>query len=91
MGVGVLAELVRDSPSVVKLTGAGVSTASGMPDLRRPGTGLWERVDPTEVAGGPDPACDGRPVGRAGTPGRRPRHGRHPERTFRGCRRPDHR
>jgi NAD-dependent protein deacetylase/lipoamidase len=33
----------------VALTGAGVSTASGIPDFRSAG-GLWERVDPMEVA-----------------------------------------
>ena len=32
------------------LTGAGVSVPSGIPDFRTPGTGLWERVDPMEVA-----------------------------------------
>ena len=30
---------------MVALTGAGVSTASGLPDFRSPG-GLWERLDP---------------------------------------------
>ena len=45
-----LAELVRGVRSVVALTGAGISTPSGIPDFRSPGTGLWERVDPMQVA-----------------------------------------
>jgi NAD-dependent deacetylase len=45
-----LAELVRGADSVVALTGAGISVPSGIPDFRSPGTGLWERVDPMEVA-----------------------------------------
>jgi NAD-dependent deacetylase len=45
-----LAELIRAAGSVVALTGAGVSVPSGIPDFRSPGTGLWERVDPMEVA-----------------------------------------
>ena len=32
------------------LTGAGVSVPSGIPDFRTPGTGLWAKVDPMEVA-----------------------------------------
>ncbi len=45
-----LAELVRGARSVVALTGAGISVPSGIPDFRTPRTGLWERVNPMEVA-----------------------------------------
>jgi NAD-dependent deacetylase len=45
-----LAELLAGARSVVALTGAGISVPSGIPDFRSPGTGLWERVDPMEVA-----------------------------------------
>ena len=45
-----LAELIRGARSVVALTGAGISVPSGIPDFRTPGTGLWENVDPMEVA-----------------------------------------
>jgi NAD-dependent deacetylase len=45
-----LAGLLRDSERAVVLTGAGVSVPSGIPDFRSPGTGLWENVDPMEVA-----------------------------------------
>jgi NAD-dependent deacetylase len=45
-----LADLIRGSRSTVALTGAGISVPSGIPDFRTPGTGLWEGVDPMEVA-----------------------------------------
>ncbi len=45
-----LAELISGAHSVVALTGAGISVPSGIPDFRTPGTGLWENVDPMEVA-----------------------------------------
>jgi NAD-dependent deacetylase len=45
-----LAELIRDSSCTVALTGAGISVPSGIPDFRSPGTGIWENVDPMEVA-----------------------------------------
>ncbi len=45
-----LAEMVRQAGSVVALTGAGVSVPSGIPDFRSPGIGLWERMNPMEVA-----------------------------------------
>jgi NAD-dependent deacetylase len=45
-----LAELIRSAGSVVALTGAGISVPSGIPDFRSPRTGLWQNVDPMEVA-----------------------------------------
>ena len=45
-----LAKLIVESSNVVALTGAGMSTESGIPDFRSPGTGLWEQVDPYEFA-----------------------------------------
>ncbi len=45
-----LAELLRGASRALALTGAGVSVPSGIPDFRSPGTGLWESVDPMEVA-----------------------------------------
>lgn len=45
-----LAELIRSAERVVALTGAGISVPSGIPDFRTPGEGIWENVDPMEVA-----------------------------------------
>jgi NAD-dependent deacetylase len=45
-----LAAVIREADSVVALTGAGISVPSGIPDFRSAGTGLWENVDPMEVA-----------------------------------------
>ncbi len=44
-----LAELIRARQPCVVLTGAGVSTESGIPDFRSP-TGMWAHVDPLEYA-----------------------------------------
>jgi NAD-dependent deacetylase len=44
-----LAELIRANQPCVVLTGAGVSTESGIPDFRSAG-GIWRRFDPYEVA-----------------------------------------
>ncbi|MEA2441169.1 MAG: NAD-dependent deacetylase [Thermoleophilaceae bacterium] len=45
-----LAEMLREARSAVVMTGAGVSVPSGIPDFRSPGTGMWEKVNPMEVA-----------------------------------------
>ena len=47
MDATALAELIRRRQPCVVLTGAGVSTESGVPDFRSP-TGLWARFDPLE-------------------------------------------
>ena len=44
-----LAELIRREQPCVVLTGAGVSTESGIPDFRSP-TGIWAEYDPMEYA-----------------------------------------
>ena len=44
------AELVRKARRAVVLTGAGISTPSGIPDFRSEGSGLWSRDEPMEVA-----------------------------------------
>ena len=49
MSAAELAALIRDRQPCVVLTGAGVSTESGIPDFRSD-TGIWADVDPFEVA-----------------------------------------
>jgi NAD-dependent deacetylase len=44
-----LAALIRERQPCVVLTGAGVSTESGIPDFRSPG-GVWARFDPARYA-----------------------------------------
>lgn len=44
------AEILRGSQRGVVLTGAGISTPSGIPDFRSANTGLWGKYDPFEVA-----------------------------------------
>jgi NAD-dependent deacetylase len=49
MGVDRLVELLRERRPCVVLTGAGISTESGIPDFRS-AEGIWARYDPFEVA-----------------------------------------
>src|SRR5512134_584056 len=44
------ADLFRQARRAVVLTGAGLSTPSGIPDFRSEGTGLWSRDEPLDVA-----------------------------------------
>lgn len=44
------ADLLRASRRTLALTGAGISTPSGIPDFRSERSGLWKHVDPLEVA-----------------------------------------
>ena len=44
-----LARLIRDRQPCVALTGAGISTESGIPDFRSP-SGIWAHYDPMEYA-----------------------------------------
>ncbi len=42
--------LLREAHQAVALTGAGISTPSGIPDFRSSDSSLWKRYDPMEVA-----------------------------------------
>ena len=43
-------DILKKARHLVALTGAGISTRSGIPDFRSPESGLWDRYDPMEVA-----------------------------------------
>jgi NAD-dependent deacetylase len=47
MSTAQLGQLIRENQPCVALTGAGVSTESGIPDFRSPG-GLWAEFDPLD-------------------------------------------
>jgi NAD-dependent deacetylase len=49
-GVDSAAALIKQARHVIALTGAGISTPSGIPDFRSPNSGLWNKVDPMKVA-----------------------------------------
>ena len=49
MSVQALATLIRDAQPCVVLTGAGISTESGVPDFRS-SQWLWQKYDPFELA-----------------------------------------
>ena len=42
--------LIKEADYCVALTGAGISTPSGIPDFRSPGSGVWTKYSPMEVA-----------------------------------------
>jgi len=44
------ARILQEARHAVALTGAGISTPSGIPDFRSPGTGLWENIDAFEAS-----------------------------------------
>ncbi|MEM7081064.1 MAG: Sir2 family NAD-dependent protein deacetylase, partial [Pseudomonadota bacterium] len=43
-----LGELIDQASRIVCFTGAGISTESGIPDFRSPGTGLWNKIKPIQ-------------------------------------------
>lgn len=49
-GIHEAARLLIEARYAISLTGAGISTPSGIPDFRSPGSGLWEKIDPMRVA-----------------------------------------
>jgi NAD-dependent deacetylase len=49
-GIERAADLLRQARHAIALTGAGVSTPSGIPDFRTEDVGLWEKDDPMEVS-----------------------------------------
>ena len=44
------ANLIKQARNVVAMTGAGISTPSGIPDFRSADSGLWNDTDPMDVA-----------------------------------------
>jgi NAD-dependent deacetylase len=43
-------DFINKARHIVAMTGAGVSTLSGIPDFRSPSSGVWDNVAPLEVA-----------------------------------------
>jgi len=46
--IQLLGQLIDESSRIVCFTGAGISTESGIPDFRSPGTGLWTKIKPIQ-------------------------------------------
>lgn len=49
-GLPAIADAIMAAKEIVILTGAGVSAESGIPTFREGATGLWNKIDPEEVA-----------------------------------------
>ncbi len=45
-----LVYMINRSTNLVFFTGAGISTESGIPDFRSPGTGIWNKMKPIEFS-----------------------------------------
>ena len=48
MSIRCAADMLKSSKRTVVLTGAGISTPSGIPDFRSTKSGIWEKDDPFE-------------------------------------------
>lgn len=48
--IEIAARLIKQSTYTVAFTGAGIGTESGIPDFRSTDSGLWDQVDPMQVA-----------------------------------------
>lgn len=46
--VQALGDAIDKAQNIVCFTGAGISTESGIPDFRSPGTGLWTKIQPIQ-------------------------------------------
>ncbi len=46
--IQLLGQLIDTAENIVCFTGAGISTESGIPDFRSPGTGLWNKIKPIQ-------------------------------------------
>ncbi len=47
--IKMVSQMILSSRNTWVLTGAGMSTESGIPDFRSPSSGLWEKIDPMEA------------------------------------------
>ncbi len=43
-------QLIKEASCCIAISGAGISTPSGIPDFRSPGSGVWTKYSPMEVA-----------------------------------------
>ena len=50
MSLESIAAILREAEEIVVFSGAGLSADSGIPTFRDGATGLWNNVDPDEVA-----------------------------------------